>query len=396
MSVPDDSIVLFVDDEPKTRKYFKRTFGRDLNIQTAGSCQEARTILATFGDRVAVLVADQRMPEGDGVLLLSEAKADHPHIVRLLTTAYTDIDKAIEAVNQGEIWRYITKPWDIEGLRTALATAMDVYRARVYEQALLTERRRCMLLAASHMAHEMRTPLQSILLSDFVIEQHLPTLLEGYDWAIQRGADLEPVTERHRQVLDKSTNSIKRDVYRADSVIDLLLANTGAYHIDPTPFEPCAIADCVTIALESFPFADDERDLVSWERGPEFRFNGLVNLMVQVLHNLIRNAMQAIEVAGRGEVCIWAAVHEGRNALHIKDTGIGIPQERLPGIFDEFTSFSEDHGSAGVGLNFCRKVMTSFGGHIHCHSVENQYTQFDLWLPILDDRRRATSEEGGA
>lgn len=383
---PDDPIVLFVDDEPLIRKYFARMFGRELNVKTAASCTQARQALSNYGGRVAVLITDQRMPGGDGVLLLSEAKAEYPHIVRLLTTAYTDIDHAIAAVNQGEIWRFITKPWDIEGLRTVLATAMDVYRAQAHEQELLNERRRGMLMLAGHMAHEMRTPLQTVQLAALGIEQALPRLLEGYDWAISQGADVKPVTKRHRRVLEESTAGVRRVVNRTNAVIDLLLANAGAYRIDPALFERCAISDCVDVALEDFPFADNERDVVSWDGGPEFHFNGAVNLMVLVLHNLLRNALRAVAAASRGEIYIWTAIYKDRNALHVKDTGTGIPPERLPRIFDDFASFSDDQRSAGIGLGFCRKVMTSFGGNIHCHSEKDRYTQFDLWLPVAEQQ----------
>lgn len=383
----DNLIVLFVDDEPMIRKYFERIFSRDLNVRTAGSCEEALAALASYGDHVAVLITDQRMPKGDGVLLLSEAKANYPHIVRLLTTAYTDIDQAIAAINQGEIWHYVTKPWEIEELRRILATAMDVYRSRAYEQALLTEHRRGMLMAAGHMAHEMRTPLLTIQSAALGIEQHLSTLLDGYDWALRHGADLKPITKRHRHVLEESTHSIKRVVNRANGVIDLLLSNAGAYRIDSTVFEPCSIVDCVAIAMEDFPFVDGERDVVSFTHEPGFHFHGSVNLMVLILHNLLRNALRAIAMAGRGGVCIWTGEYQGRNVLHIKDTGTGIPAEQLPRIFDDFASFSTHHGSAGIGLGFCRKVMTSFGGHIDCHSEEGRYTQFDLLLPMTDDQK---------
>lgn len=382
----DNPIVLLVDDEPLIRKYFERTFGSELTVQTAGSCEEARATLAARGERVAVLVADQRMPGEDGVLLLSEVKNDYPHVVRLLTTAYADIDKAIAAVNQGEIWRFITKPWDIDELRTVLARAMSEYHFRAYEQALLGERRRSMRSVASHMAHEMRAPLRTIQSTAQDIEQHLPRLIEGYDWAIRHGADLEPITESHRQALARSANNTTRAVNRANAAIDLLLANAGAYRIDPGAFETCAIADCVDIALEDFPFADGELDMVNWTHGPKFYFQGSISLMVLVLHNLLRNALRAIAAAERREVHIWTDAHEETNTLHIKDTGTGIVPEQLPRIFDDFANFSDDDSGAGIGLGFCRKVMTSFGGHIHCHSEKERYTQFDLWLPAADSQ----------
>src|SRR5699024_4724001 len=185
-------------------------------------------------------------------------KSNYPHVVRLLTTAYADVDEAIDAVNEGEIWRYITKPWDMPDLHAVLAAAVDVYRTHAYEQALLAERRRGMLLVAGHIAHEMRTPLQSIQSAALGIEQYLPRLIEGHDWAIRHGADLQPISNRHRQALGRSTRSVQRVVNRANSVIDLLLGNAGAYRIDPAAFEHCGINECVTIALEDFPFTAAE------------------------------------------------------------------------------------------------------------------------------------------
>lgn len=382
MTLPvDDPILLFVDDEPLIRKYFQRAFGDEFKVRTADSSDEAHTILDAVGEQVGVLVTDQRMPGGDGVSLLRAAKVDYAYIVRLLTTAYADVDEAIKAVNEGEIWRYITKPWNIPELRKVLAAAVDVYRTNAYEQALLAERRRGMLQVASHIAHEMRTPLQTIQSAAVGIENYLPTLLAGHDWAIQHGADIQPISNRHRQVLEGSTRSVQRVVDRANSVIDLLLGNAGAYRIDPSSFTTCGMADCVTVALEDFPFTSTERDTINWAAELDFAFHGSVNLMILVLHNLLRNALRATATAGGGNIELWIERGDTENALHIKDTGTGIAADQLTAIFDDFASFSNDDSSAGIGLGFCRKVMTSFGGRIHCHSEKHRYTQFDLWLP---------------
>ena len=387
MNAPRDSrSVLFVDDEPMIRKYFERSFGHEMHVITASDGEQARAVLEACGDDIAVLMTDQRMPVGDGITLLNEAKLKHPNIVRLLTTAYSDIEQAIAAVNEGEIWRYITKPWDLKTLRETLYKAIDVYRARTYEQALLIERRRAILMVASYMAHEMRTPLRSIHAIALGTEQYLATLLEGYDWAIQHGADIQPLTKRHRAILGKSSASVQRIADRANTVIDLLLANAGAHRIDPAFFERCAITDCLTAALDDFPFTEQERTVVQWETGDDFSFHGSVNLLILVLHNLLRNALRAVAATGSGTIRIWTKTDRSRNFLHIKDTGTGIPEELLPRIFDDFTSFSNDGRSAGIGLSFCRRVIISFGGEISCSSKNGEYTQFDLWFPvILDD-----------
>src|SRR5699024_6945625 len=114
--------------------------------------------------------------------------------------------------------------------------------------------------------------------------------------------------------LEHSTASVKRVVNRTNAVIDLLLANAGAYRIDPARFELCAISDCVNAALEDFPLTVSERDLISWDRSLDFHFNGAVNLMVLVLHNLLKNALRAVAAAGDGEIMIWAAAYKNGNA----------------------------------------------------------------------------------
>jgi two-component system, probable response regulator PhcQ len=138
---PDDRhAVLFVDDEEKARKYFRMAFARDFTVLTAGSVQEALEILELHGDDIAILITDQRMPGQQGVDLLKRARSDWPQIVRMLTTAYSDLDDAIAAVNRGEILRYITKPWDLEALRAELRHGMEFYLLRRERDLLIQEK----------------------------------------------------------------------------------------------------------------------------------------------------------------------------------------------------------------------------------------------------------------
>jgi len=122
-----DYAILFVDDEEKSRKYFRRFFEREFRILTAVGVNEALDILAHNDGGIAVVVSDQRMPGRKGIELLKEVCSTYPEVVRLLTTAFTDMDEAIEAVNSGEIFRYIIKPWDLEALHKSLHDAMNLY-----------------------------------------------------------------------------------------------------------------------------------------------------------------------------------------------------------------------------------------------------------------------------
>ena len=95
--------ILYVDDEAMALKYFERLVSPLAPVITAGSVEEGRAMLKAHGAEVAVLVCDQRMPGEHGNELLRHAREYYPGVVRMLTTAYSEIGDAIEAINAGEI-----------------------------------------------------------------------------------------------------------------------------------------------------------------------------------------------------------------------------------------------------------------------------------------------------
>jgi putative nucleotidyltransferase with HDIG domain len=116
--------VLFVDDEVNILKALQRLLrSEDMNVVTASRGQEALEIL----DRtpVQVVVTDQRMPEMSGVDLLSSIRERYPDIVRMMLTGFTEMDVAVDAINRGQIYRLITKPWNDDDLRTTIRQAFD-------------------------------------------------------------------------------------------------------------------------------------------------------------------------------------------------------------------------------------------------------------------------------
>lgn len=131
--------VLVVDDEPQAVKYFQRAFKGLFPVLTATSADEAEQVIRTHPE-IAVVVTDQRMPGRTGVSLLSWVRSERPDIIRILTTAYADLDSAIEAVNRGEVFRYVTKPWDLRLLEAELKQALEFFQLRRDRQLLLAEK----------------------------------------------------------------------------------------------------------------------------------------------------------------------------------------------------------------------------------------------------------------
>lgn len=129
--------ILYVDDEAMALKYFDRLISPNFTVLTALSVAEGIEILKTKGRDITVLISDQRMPGANGNELLRFARHHYPHIVRLLTTAYSELGEAIVAINAGEIYRYITKPWDVDMLRTEVRLAVEVASLRSERDELL-------------------------------------------------------------------------------------------------------------------------------------------------------------------------------------------------------------------------------------------------------------------
>lgn len=132
--------ILLVDDEAQTLKYFRRAFEKEFRIFTATSADEGIAILQENSASIAILITDQRMPGKRGVELLKYAKNEYSDIVRILTTGYTDLEEAIDAVNSGEIHRYITKPWDLSALQLELRQSMQFFLIRRERDELLREK----------------------------------------------------------------------------------------------------------------------------------------------------------------------------------------------------------------------------------------------------------------
>ena len=132
--------ILYVDDEAMALKYFERLVSPLAPVLTALSVAEGKAVLEQRGDEIAVLVSDQRMPGARGNELLRYARERYPAVVRMLTTGYSELGEAIEAINSGEIYRYITKPWDLESLHADLRNALELAVLRGERDSLLREK----------------------------------------------------------------------------------------------------------------------------------------------------------------------------------------------------------------------------------------------------------------
>jgi len=179
--------ILFVDDEPEIVESLRLTFADEYLVLTARSGEEALAVVK--GQEVGVILADQRMPGMTGIELLGQVKALQPDTVRMILTAYTEVEVLLNAINTGEVYRYLTKPWERADLVAAVRQAVERYE-------LLRENRR--LFQELDQAHlKLRKDYEA--LRGEIVQQY------QFEEIIGRSRAMEKLFEVLRRVADSMT-----------------------------------------------------------------------------------------------------------------------------------------------------------------------------------------------
>lgn len=269
-------------------------------------------------------------------------------------------------------------------LANQLSIVLD--RIRIYEQIMQktaedhAEKLQVMQSLSANIAHEMRTPLSGIRASISGIEAYLPDLIEAYDVAKEVNCEKVPlIRENHLQTLRSTPERITLMIDQANAVIDMLLMNLRDNSFDGKQLHACSAAECVSQAVDRYPFKTGERSKVHLDLEQDFRFMGVQTLFIYIVFNLLKNALYSIRSAQKGEIQVWLVRGEKYNHIYFRDTGEGVPREVRDKIFEGFFTTKSD--GTGAGLTFCKRTLVSFGGDITCDSVPGEYAEFKITLP---------------
>jgi two-component system, probable response regulator PhcQ len=189
--------ILYVDDEEQSLKYFTRAFRNKFRILSAADASEGYRLLEQHRDEIALLMTDQRMPGEKGVEFLQRAGQLHPKAIRILTTAYSDYDVVIEAVNSVGIYKYVTKPWDIPQLETILKEACEFFtlqRERDLLEAKVPAPEQRTIAARGMKSGDLQTPDQvahylnvtKFTLYRLVTQKKIPAFKVGNQWRFKQ------------------------------------------------------------------------------------------------------------------------------------------------------------------------------------------------------------------
>jgi CheY-like chemotaxis protein len=161
--------LLVVDDEPDNLDLLYRTFRREFQVFKAESGADALKILTEEGE-VSVIISDQRMPEMKGTEFLKRTVSDFPDTVRIILTGFTDVEDLVDAINSGQVYKYITKPWDPHELKEVVQQASDGYeqiknRTEELQQAQIQAQLMAKIVQVALKSQNIKDCLDSIALA---------------------------------------------------------------------------------------------------------------------------------------------------------------------------------------------------------------------------------------
>jgi signal transduction histidine kinase len=369
--------VLFVDDEEPNLVVFEAMCGDDFPVLTASSGADGLALMKEH--EIGVVLTDQRMPGMTGIELLEKVESEYPDTIRLLITAYSDLQAAEDAINRGHVRRYMRKPWEPEVLRAELRDAIDLYnlntRVKQLEQRLLdTERAYSLSVVASGLAEELRNPVGWIRNNLTVIETSVGAAASAL-------AETTPDVTRARGVLAQMDTAVTD---ARDGVKRILeLTEEMAKAPEEVEAEIVDLADAVRVALRKAESSGLRgRALIEVATGIEPKVLATRTNIVQIALNLLANAIQraASRAEGQGVVRVTTAILNGKAVLDVSDNGPPIGRDQLSNVFKPFGVGGRLQG-AGVGLAISKRIAEELGGQLEVSASDAKETRFRLTLP---------------
>jgi signal transduction histidine kinase len=385
--------ILYVDDEAKALQYFQEAFEDDFPIYTASNAADGYAILMEHGHRIGVLMSDQRMPGESGVELLEKARRLNPNLVRVLTTAYSDYDTAVNAVNEGRVFRYVHKPWDPEELSTILQEALDHHATLREREELLTEKAhslRQMVMAdkvaglgimAEGLNHHMRNALT--VLRAFI--DLAPMKLAEELGRIP--SDMSFWGEMHRQAQEQ--------IYR----IQMLLGRLGeASSVPEIPrndsINITALLDEVTALYRSI--FDRQGILLTHYVHPEvpqMKVNG--SRLSQLWRLIFADQLSHLRTGDEVKIVVTPVTDsQGRVSVKfiISDTGHWAQEDDVANLFDPFFVRSHQPTEIGVNLTACYVIVHLHQGTIQAKLRQPKGLEIEIILPV-DTSEQSLSQD---
>jgi signal transduction histidine kinase len=380
-------LVLYVDDDRGNRVVFEQSLTSEFNLVTAQNAAEALDLLEV--QDIAVIVSDMRMPSMTGDELLRIVKERYPQVIRMVVTAYADVDPILRAINEGLVARYIIKPWIRTELVQVLRWAIEAWTfsrdsAALHRRLLETERLATLGSIAGMLVHDLKQPLMSLLVN----VEHLRELANAapilHDALLH--APIAPAQRARLIELVEDLDPVTADLRTSGLHLSELISGlrelgrprdprTQVATADPLPIVRHAMAVCQELAIPA-------RASIGYDGPGELpRVRMSATELTQVLINVVANGAQAVAARGtpHGRVSIVARSDADMLEIQVRDDGIGMAPEVLNRVGTPFFTTRPD--GTGLGLAQCQRLVGTVGGRFRIESERGIGTTVTIILP---------------
>jgi len=353
--------ILYVDDEQDNLIVFQATFDDTFEVWTATSGAEALKLLESRS--FPVVIADQRMPGMTGAQFFEIMRSEYPHSKRIMLTGYADSKAMMDAINQGQVYYFIKKPWERDVLYPVIVRAIEAYDLTISNVALtdrLVVADRCATLGRSvaRIAHEMGNQLCLLPLLELIEEEYSDRadLLQSAEFARVMYERLNGLIQEVKAFIRFEQQEVQLDNLAVAGMVRELVEFLR--HDCTIPHEQ----------LQVRLLAD-----------PAVRGNRIK--LQQVLINLIKNAIHALGDRPEGLVTLELLQENSTAILRVADNGCGMTPETAQRIWEPFFS-TKGHEGNGLGLDISKSIVEAHGGTITCESEPRIGTTFSIRLPL--------------
>jgi signal transduction histidine kinase len=385
--------LIIVDDEPVILSLLCSVF-EDQPYQVV-SCRDGKSAWAAMDDGVDILLTDKNLPDINGLELTERAKALQPDAEVIILTGYASLDTALLAMKMG-VFDYIVKPpKDLFEVRRKVGQARtkqalfrenrqlvsDLRDKNEDLNAAMTELKQMQAnliqaeklagigTLAAGVAHEVSSPLFGIM---------------GLAEAMTDEVDLNAVHEYAREIVGYSR-----------SIKEIVVELTGYSRMNKGDFLTTVnllslVNDAVRLITRTVP---GTAELYTVDIAEDIYFLAKTTELQQVFVNLLKNAADAVVArhgAQGGRVWVYAEVLADRTVqIQVSDNGGGIPEDKLPLVFDPFYTTKAPGQGTGLGLNIVYRIITKHLGSIVVESELNGGAMFTIVMPAMDEANEA-------
>ena len=358
--------ILIIDDEKVVLNSCTEILaGSDYRLATASDGTLGLELVQEF--QPDLVFVDLKMPGITGLEVLERIRTLDPTIVTIVITGYATVSSAVEAMKQGA-YDFLPKPFTPDEFRLIARRGLEKRSLVLETIALRREKEMLRENFAAIVSHELKAPLGAVQQNLYVLAAELSGDLTGsqqrrLERMKARITDLVDLIHTWLRVISTDIEAIKED------------------------FEPISLPTVISKAVASVQTHAIRKDIefVTSIQEPLSPVYGEEGTLTEVFVNLGNNAIKYSYVGGK--VFIEAEEKDGHIKISVSDTGVGIPEDDLPFIFDDF--YSGKPGSAGekgygLGLAICRRIIETHDGSISVESVLGKGSTFLISLPAYE------------